>query len=87
MHHALADAGATVSLMKGETARNLKLKLYPSDLEASGVNGAPINISWRVAAKVQVGKQTANQCFHVADDIGQDVLLGADFLEKLGDVT
>ena len=83
----MADAGATVSLIKGKTAKELKLNLYPSDLEATGVNGVPIDISWRVAVKVQLGSSLVNQCFHVANDIAQDVLLGADFLEKLGDVT
>lgn len=86
-YRALADAGASVTLMRADIANELGLTLYASDLTARGVNSAKLDVVGRTAVPVQLASQVFNQCFHVVEDIAHEVILGVDFLKKLGDVT
>ena len=84
---ALGDAGAACSIIHAQLCRDLKLPLYPDKMEARGVTGTPLANIGRTAAKISLGMSEYNQCLHVAENTSQDLILGADFLEKLGDVT
>ena len=84
---ALADAGAACSIIHASLCRDLKLPLYPDKMEARGVTGAPLANVGRTAAKITLGMTEHNQCLHVAENTSQNLILGADYLEKLGDVT
>ncbi|KAF6018419.1 hypothetical protein EB796_023275 [Bugula neritina] len=59
----------------------------PSTITANGVNSSKLHIIGRTAAEITIGQIVFKQCFHVADDIGHEVLLGTGFPSKLGDVT
>ena len=73
--------------MHSDVARELKLPIHPDSVTASGVNQNQISIIGRTATILRLGSYDYKHCFHVAEDITHEILLGTDFLSKLGDVT
>ena len=84
---ALADAGATITLMSTSLAKELRLPLYPPRLSATGVTNDALRMTGRTAARIRLGTKTISHCIYVADQISHDVILGTDYLAKLGEVT
>ena len=83
----LADAGASVSLLHSDIAKALRLKLTASKLNATSVTSESLKILGETTVKVSVGSQSYNQRLFVTSNITQEVILGTDFLKRLGDVT
>jgi len=84
---ALADAGATVSLIRHDLAKDLKLKLTRSHLVATGVTNDSLTIEGESLGNIRIGKEVYQQRLFVAKNISQELILGTDFLAKLGEVT
>ena len=55
-------------------------------MTATGVTSDSLNILGQTTANVYVGNESHYQRFYVADNISHEVILGTDFLSKLGEV-
>ena len=82
----LADAGASVTLIRSDIAELINLKLSASNLKATGVTSDSLNILGEATATVHIGNSSLSQRLFVAQNISQEVILGTDFLAKLGEV-
>lgn len=83
---ALADAGATITLVRADIAKDLKLPLYKHALSATGVTNDALKLIGRTAVLIKLGKKEYKQCMYVAEYLSHEVILGTDFLAKLGEV-
>ena len=85
---ALADAGATISLISTELANQLDLVVRKSYINATGVTNDSLNIIGQTAADIEIAKRRLRaQTLYVANGISRHVILGTDFLGRLGEVT
>ena len=85
---ALADAGAVITLIRASIARELELPIHPAPhMRATSVTGDELNVVGRTAAGIKIGHKSFSQCMYVVEGLDNEVILGADYLEKLGDVT
>ena len=85
---ALADAGATISLISTGLAEQLNLAIRKSYINATGVTNDSLNIIGQAAASINLaGRLIRDQTLYVADGISRHVILGTDFLSRLGEVT
>lgn len=84
---ALADAGATVSLIRHDVAKELRLKFTPTTLIATGVTNNALNIEYETLGIIQIASERHQQRLFIVKNISQEVILGTDFLTKLGEVT
>ena len=57
-----------------------------SNLKATGVTSDSLNILGEATATVHIGNSSLSQRLFVAQNISQEVILGTDFLAKLGEV-
>ena len=83
---ALADAGATITLIRADIATRLKLPIHQHKISATGVTNDTLKIIGMTAAKITLGGEVYTHCLHIADQISHEVILGTDFLAKLGEV-
>ena len=56
-------------------------------MKATSVTGDDLNVVGRTAAVIKIGRKSFTQCLYAIEDLDNEVILGADYLEKLGDVT
>jgi len=54
-YHALADARATVTLMRSDIAKRLSLPLCSGTITSNGVNSSKLHIIGRTAAEITIG--------------------------------
>jgi len=83
---ALADAGASISLMSSDTSTKLGLTVMKRSLMARGVTKQTLDIIGSVDIAVSLTGTQIHHMFYVANGISHEVLLGTDFLAKLGEV-
>ena len=76
---ALIDSGATISVLR--TGLHPSSRRRESTITLTDVRGRPIPVHGMVEAELQAGEFVSLHSFVVAD-IMEDVILGADFLEK-----
>ena len=82
---ALLDSGATMSLIKRNFVKNMKFKNVGNKSKyVSSLGNSKIEIEGIIDLPIQIyGVDMIVECFIVADeDIGNDMILGIDFLKK-----
>ena len=83
----LADAGASISLLRSDIAKELRLKLNSSSLKATGVTNDSLEVLGATCVNITMGSETFNHTLFVISNISQEVIMGTDFLRRLGEVT
>jgi hypothetical protein len=84
----LADAGATISLLNAEIANALNLVIVKQTLKATGVTNDSLDMVGQTIVTVTLAPNRKHaHRFFVANNISHEVILGTDFLAKLGEVT
>ena len=83
----LADAGASVTLLHSDISQELGLKLNASSLRASGVTNDSLNILGEAVVNIRIGKDVLRHRLYIVSNISHEMILGIDFLRKLGEVT
>jgi len=68
-------------------AKSLGLKVFRAETQAKGVTNDSLDLIGRVAARITIGNLTIPQTFHVGREMSYDIILGTNFLGKLGAIT
>ena len=85
---ALADAGATISLINSHLAKDLGLKISKSYIRATGVTNDTLDIVGQTKANIEVaGQWCTNQTLYVTRGLSRSMILGTDSMSQLGEIT
>ena len=68
-------------------AKSLRLKVFRAETQAKGVTNNRLDLIRRVAPRITIGNQTIPQSFHVGREMSYGIILGTNFLGKLGAIT
>lgn len=87
------DCGSAISLISSElyqqiSAKNNKIKLYPSSTKLQTVNKSPLNVLGQVNLNLDIegtsrkdGRCSTSFQFYIAESLTHHILIGMDFLQ------